>query len=380
MPGCRRSSASGSVTSRRRSTATGATAASTTTGSTCRGCRSPGPPAIRAGAACGSLAESRLSRIRPGAGGRAFRQFRRPARHFRCPVRRWHRRPRAVGSAQRPRARARHDAHVVRCQQLRRCAAPALRVGRRLSGLSALTAAQSKIRSSPTPARIDPVGRADLGRRRAQPRLLRRQDRRRRFQRLRARRGRGARRRARGRQHRVARRRRLPASAPHQATAGSRASAAPSSCRASPPTARTSRSATAAISARNVSCRSGPIFELSGPARRAQLPPRRRRRLAGTCARNRASSSRRTPRCRPRAAIRVTRAIHATASDSGSPPRWSGASRIAQSQASGWRACAARTPTKCACRSTRAAGTTAISEPVQQPPVLLRSGGFYVLN
>ena len=117
-------------------------------------------------------------------------------------------------------------------------------------------------------------------------------------------------------QHRVARRRRLPASAPPRATAGSRASAALSSCTASPPTARTSRSGTAAISALSGSCRSGRYSSCRAGATSAASASKAESR-GRQCARRAATSSRRMPRCKRRAAIRVTRAIHATASDSG---------------------------------------------------------------
>ena len=153
-----------SVTLRLRSTATGATAVSTTTAWNCRACRSlwatsnprwgrvrllvetayPESDRVPAGEPFGSsVALPAISDAQSddGIGGLS-----------------------AVGSAQRPRARARHDAHVVRCQQLHWSAAPALQSRTAVSGLSALTAALSKIRSSPTQARmIQSAGKPEGG-------------------------------------------------------------------------------------------------------------------------------------------------------------------------------------------------------------------------
>ena len=123
----------------------------------------------------------------------------------------------------------------------------------------------------------------------------------------------------------------------------------------------------------------GPIFELQGRREdaasdsKAESPGRR-------CARKAVISSRRTPHCKPRAAIRVTRAIHATESDTDLPPPWSGVSRIARLRASGWRACAGEDADEVRLQIYARRWDHRISEPVQQPPVLLRSGGFYVLN
>ena len=121
-------------------------------------------------------------------------------------------------------------------------------------------------------------------------------------------------------------------------------------------------------------------LRVARPPWRAEFPARGRRRLAGSARiSQRLLPDRRRP-CRRRAAIRAIRATRATASACGSRRRSNGASPIARWRASGSRACAARMPTRCGCRSTRGAGTTRSPSPCSSRPCSLRPGGSYVLN
>ena len=131
-PACRRSSATGSRTSRSPSTAAGATAQTDhdRLGSAAA-CRSPGPAALRTGAGSGVLAEAAYPESDRVPGRRAVRHFRRAAgaRPIRSPTRA------SAGLVQwAPRnglvARARHDADLVRGQQPHRSAALPVRVRR----------------------------------------------------------------------------------------------------------------------------------------------------------------------------------------------------------------------------------------------------------